>query len=59
MQSINAPSVRAGQEILRSAPGAVHESAAVAEFVAALDGVWEELGVTRAPGWRRSAVTDG
>ncbi|MFE0603973.1 5-aminolevulinate synthase [Streptomyces sp. NPDC058892] len=59
VQSINAPSVRAGQEILRSAPGAVHEPAAVAEFVAALDGIWEELGVTRAPGWRRSAVTHG
>ncbi|NEA19336.1 5-aminolevulinate synthase [Streptomyces halstedii] len=59
VQAINAPSVRAGQEILRSAPGAVHEPAEVEEFVAALDGIWRELGVTRTPGPHPSLGTDG
>ncbi|MDT0550533.1 5-aminolevulinate synthase, partial [Streptomyces sp. DSM 41529] len=59
VQAINAPSVRVGQEILRSAPGAVHEPAEVEGFVAALDGIWRELGVTRAQGPHRSPVTDG
>ncbi|MFH8367823.1 5-aminolevulinate synthase [Streptomyces sp. NPDC018031] len=49
VQPINAPSVPAGQEILRVAPGAVHSPAEVEGFVAALDQVWEELGIERAP----------
>ncbi|MFJ1706346.1 5-aminolevulinate synthase [Kitasatospora sp. NPDC088346] len=50
VQAINAPSVRAGEEILRVAPGAVHGPDEVREFVAALDGIWRELGLPRYPG---------
>ncbi|WP_406403274.1 5-aminolevulinate synthase [Streptomyces uncialis] len=59
VQAINAPSVRPGQEILRSAPGAVHEPSEIRKFVAALDEIWQELGLTRAPDPRRPATTDG
>lgn len=48
VQAINAPSVRAGQEILRVAPGAVHSAAAVREFVEALDQIWETIDIPRA-----------
>jgi 5-aminolevulinate synthase len=47
VQAIDAPSVRAGEEILRVAPGAVHSPADVRDFVTALDGIWTELGVPR------------
>ncbi|MFJ9688833.1 5-aminolevulinate synthase [Streptomyces bacillaris] len=59
VQAVNAPSVRVGQEILRSAPGAVHEPADIEGFVTALDGIWRELGVTRAQGPHGSSGTDG
>ncbi|MEU0987289.1 5-aminolevulinate synthase [Streptomyces sp. NPDC005953] len=49
VQAINAPSVRTGQEILRTAPGAVHDPSEVRKFVAALDEIWRELGVPRTP----------
>ncbi|MFJ4773845.1 5-aminolevulinate synthase [Streptomyces uncialis] len=58
VQAINAPSVRPGQEILRSAPGAVHEPSEVRKFVAALDGIWQELGLTRSPRPPRPAAPD-
>lgn len=48
VQAINAPSVRAGEEILRVAPGAVHSAAAVREFVQALDQIWETVDIPRA-----------
>ncbi|MDH6130009.1 5-aminolevulinate synthase [Kitasatospora sp. GP82] len=47
VQSINAPSVRAGEEILRVAPGAVHTAAEIEKFAAALDGIWQELDLPR------------
>ncbi|MEU5085242.1 5-aminolevulinate synthase [Streptomyces sp. NPDC021356] len=47
VQAVNAPSVPAGEEILRVAPSAVHEPAAVREFAAALDAVWSELEAPR------------
>lgn len=47
VQSINAPSVRVGEEILRIAPGAVHEPDEVRQFVQALDQSWRELNVAR------------
>ncbi|MFJ8313708.1 MULTISPECIES: 5-aminolevulinate synthase [unclassified Streptomyces] len=47
VQAINAPSVRAGQEILRVAPGAVHSTDAVGDFVEALDQIWEALDIPR------------
>lgn len=48
VQAINAPSVRAGEEILRVAPGAVHTSEEVEGFVDALDRIWADLGAARA-----------
>jgi 5-aminolevulinate synthase len=48
VQAINAPSVRAGEEILRVAPGAVHSTAAVREFVEALDQIWQSVDIPRA-----------
>ncbi|BBC36454.1 5-aminolevulinate synthase [Streptomyces graminofaciens] len=48
VQSINAPSVRVGEEILRIAPGAVHSAEEVRKFVEALDGIWTELELPRA-----------
>ncbi|MFH7597052.1 5-aminolevulinate synthase [Streptomyces racemochromogenes] len=47
VQSINAPSVKTGEEILRIAPGALPEPAEVEKFVEALDSVWLELGLPR------------
>ncbi|MEU8431918.1 5-aminolevulinate synthase [Streptomyces sp. NPDC029216] len=47
VQAINAPSVRAGEEILRVAPSATHTSADVEKFAEALDGIWQELGIPR------------
>jgi 5-aminolevulinate synthase len=47
VQAINAPSVPAGQEILRIAPSATHTTADVEKFAEALDGIWEELAIPR------------
>ncbi|MEV3870677.1 5-aminolevulinate synthase [Streptomyces sp. NPDC049906] len=56
VQAINSPSVRPGQEILRTAPGAVHHPSEVRKLVTALDGIWRELGLPRA---QRPATTAG
>ncbi|MET8999475.1 5-aminolevulinate synthase [Amycolatopsis sp. Hca4] len=48
VQSINAPSVPAGREILRIAPSAVHEQKEVESFADALHGIWTELGIPTA-----------
>lgn len=48
VQPINAPSVRAGEEILRVAPSATHTTGDVEKFAEAIDGIWRELGVPRA-----------
>ncbi|CCH32291.1 5-aminolevulinate synthase 2 [Saccharothrix espanaensis DSM 44229] len=47
VQPINAPSVRAGEEILRVAPSAAHTTEAVHDFAAALDDVWRAVGLSR------------
>ncbi|MFD8751903.1 5-aminolevulinate synthase [Kitasatospora sp. NPDC059577] len=47
VQSINAPSVLEGEEILRVAPSATHTTADVEEFAEALDAVWQELDIPR------------
>ncbi|WP_035804588.1 5-aminolevulinate synthase [Kitasatospora mediocidica] len=47
VQPINAPSVRAGEEILRVAPSATHTSSDVEKFAEALEGVWQELDIPR------------
>jgi 5-aminolevulinate synthase len=52
VQPINAPSVRAGEEVLRIAPGAVHEPAEVEKFVGALHQLWKELDIPSAPARR-------
>ncbi|MFF8830393.1 5-aminolevulinate synthase [Streptomyces sp. NPDC015131] len=53
VQPINAPSVPAGEEILRIAPSAVHDQGDVETFARALREVWEELDIptARARGW--------
>ena len=48
VQSINAPSVPAGEEILRIAPSAVHEQNEVEDFAEALHGIWKELNIPTA-----------
>ncbi|WP_018569820.1 5-aminolevulinate synthase [Streptomyces sp. PsTaAH-124] len=47
VQAVDAPSVPAGEEILRIAPSAVHEPDEVRKFAAALDAVWSELDAPR------------
>jgi 5-aminolevulinate synthase len=47
VQAINAPSVKAGEEILRVAPSATHTTTDIEKFADALDGIWEELGLPR------------
>ncbi|GAA3437855.1 5-aminolevulinate synthase [Kutzneria kofuensis] len=47
IQSINAPSVRVGEEILRSAPSAAHTTTDVEKMVEALDQVWWDLDLPR------------
>jgi 5-aminolevulinate synthase len=47
VQSINAPSVRTGEEILRIAPSATHSTSDVEKFAEALDSVWDELNLPR------------
>jgi 5-aminolevulinate synthase len=49
VQSINAPSVPAGEEILRIAPGATHTPDDVRSFVEALDDVWRAVDIPRIP----------
>ncbi|MEV8515457.1 5-aminolevulinate synthase [Dactylosporangium sp. NPDC051484] len=49
VQAINAPSVRAGQEILRIAPNAVHTEGDVRALVEGLEQIWGELDVPRGP----------
>ncbi|MGW1836502.1 5-aminolevulinate synthase [Streptomyces sp. BBFR2] len=48
VQAINAPSVRAGEELLRIAPSATHTEADVQKFAEALAGIWQELKITTA-----------
>ena len=53
VQAINAPSVRAGEEVLRVTPSATHTTTDVEKFAQALDGIWDELALPReavAPG---------
>lgn len=50
VQAIDAPSVRAGEEILRVAPSATHTTLDVEKFAEALDGIWEELALPRHEG---------
>jgi 5-aminolevulinate synthase len=47
VQPINAPSVRAGEEILRVAPSATHTAGDVEGFVNTLDNIWHEVGMSR------------
>ena len=54
VQAINAPSVRAGEELLRIAPSATHTTADVEKFADALAVIWRDLEITRA-----SALPDG
>ncbi|MCR3752124.1 5-aminolevulinate synthase [Lentzea californiensis] len=48
VQSINAPSVPTGEEILRIAPSAVHDQTDVENFAHALHGIWKELNIPTA-----------
>lgn len=48
VQAINAPSVPAGEEILRVAPSATHTTGDVEKFAEGLDGIWSDLGLPRA-----------
>jgi 5-aminolevulinate synthase len=54
VQAINAPSVRAGEELLRIAPSATHTTADVEKFADALSVIWRDLGIPVA-----SALPDG
>ncbi|OLZ73464.1 5-aminolevulinic acid synthase [Streptomyces sp. IMTB 2501] len=47
VQAVDAPSVPKGEEILRIAPSAVHDSAGIRRFVDALEAVWTDLGGPR------------
>jgi len=49
VQPINAPSVRAGEEILRIAPSATHTTNDVEKFAMALGDIWQELGLGTNP----------
>ncbi|WP_432587650.1 5-aminolevulinate synthase [Streptomyces sp. HD1123-B1] len=55
VQAIDAPSVPAGEEILRIAPSAVHTTEEVETFARALRDVWEELDITSASDRNRRA----
>jgi 5-aminolevulinate synthase len=61
VQSINAPSVPAGEEILRIAPSAVHQQSDVEHFARALAGIWQELGIPTASArdWATSEFRGG
>ncbi|MGQ4515388.1 5-aminolevulinate synthase [Streptomyces sp. DW26H14] len=45
VQAINAPSVPAGEELLRIAPSATHTTSDVRKFAEALAGIWLDLGI--------------
>lgn len=61
VQSINAPSVPAGEEILRIAPSAVHSQSDVENFAQALRGIWKELSIPSASArdWFASELCGG
>ncbi|MCX4696173.1 5-aminolevulinate synthase [Streptomyces sp. NBC_01408] len=61
VQSINAPSVPAGEEILRIAPSAVHDQNDVENFAHALHGIWKELNIPTASArdWFTSELRGG
>lgn len=61
VQSINAPSVPAGEEILRIAPSAVHDQSDVENFAQALRGIWKELDIQTASArdWFTSELCGG
>ncbi|MFJ1900375.1 MULTISPECIES: 5-aminolevulinate synthase [unclassified Streptomyces] len=61
VQSINAPSVPAGEEILRIAPSAVHDQSDVENFAQALRGIWKELDIRTASArdWFTSELCGG
>lgn len=61
VQAINAPSVAAGEEILRIAPSAVHDQEDVAHFAGALRSIWQELNIPTASarGWAGSEFRGG
>lgn len=61
VQSINAPSVPAGEEILRIAPSAVHSQSDVENFAQALRGIWKELSIPTASArdWFASELCGG
>ncbi|MER6120483.1 5-aminolevulinate synthase [Streptomyces sp. A0642] len=61
VQSINAPSVPAGEEILRIAPSAVHNQDDVENFAQALRGIWQELDIPTASArdWFASELCGG
>ncbi|MFE1910737.1 5-aminolevulinate synthase [Streptomyces anandii] len=58
VQAINAPSVRAGEELLRIAPSATHTEADVQKFAEALAGIWRDLDIPRASD-RKDAAASG
>lgn len=61
VQSINAPSVLTGEEILRIAPSAVHDQNDVENFAHALHGIWKELNIPTASAqdWFTSGLRGG
>ncbi|MER6611099.1 5-aminolevulinate synthase [Streptomyces sp. NPDC000927] len=61
VQSINAPSVPAGEEILRIAPSAVHDQSDVEKFARALQEIWKELNIPTASAreWFTSGLRSG
>lgn len=61
VQSINAPSVPTGEEILRIAPSAVHDQSDVEKFTRALQEIWKELTIPTASAreWFTSGLRSG
>jgi 5-aminolevulinate synthase len=61
VQSINAPSVPAGEEILRIAPSAVHDQSDVENFAQALQEIWKDLNIPTASArdWSTSGLRGG
>ncbi|MEU3192024.1 5-aminolevulinate synthase [Streptomyces sp. NPDC006992] len=61
VQSINAPSVPAGEEILRIAPSAVHDQSDVEKFARALQETWKVLKIPTASAreWFTSGFRSG
>ncbi|UQA96600.1 5-aminolevulinate synthase [Streptomyces halobius] len=61
VQSINAPSVPAGEEILRIAPSAVHDQSDVEKFARALQEIWKQLNIPTASAreWSTSGLRSG